>query len=651
MYFKKYFKCRTCFYILIVIASLTESIDSNNSNSTAVCKSPGCRAAVISNLKQALSENIDPNEPRTFKLTKNYYNACMDLYVKTINNKGLQPLLDIINDLGRWPMVVGNTWNESKFDWMRTLYKLRQYGYLDYILGIFVGVNENNKSKPIIEVRPEILTSGWSHPRLQSYHKYMFDVATLLGADPQIADWQVYETINFEAKLAYYADDSLVNEFVGSIANVAFNVPQIPWLDLINNLTFPVANFTMTDQVRIFKQVYLDDLPLISNISKRTVANYLIWRVIDDSAPYISNDIRKLYDNFNDINEPRHKHCLNLLMDDDVGIPVGVDAIYVKKYSNNDTRDDVQNIIQYIKGQMEFFINQLTWLDNQTRNGALEKVHRMENVVAYPDDFYDYTKMDMFSSKLDIDPNNHLQNFLNIQLFNYEKHIATINGFTGDFSFDTETAYTDVNAVYGPDRNRFKISAAMLQSPLYRADWPNYMKYGIVGDVIGHEMMHAFDNGSFRFDATGNLTQWYTNQSALEYENKMQCFVQHYEKYHIKRLNLTVNGSRTLNENLADYGGVVMGYTGYKKWIEKNGKELPLPGLNYTPEQIFWIMAASQDCSKSRRSHKEYMLLNEEHTLEKFRVFGMVSNSADFAKDFNCPVGSRMNPKKKCSLM
>ncbi|XP_032453792.1 neprilysin-2-like [Nasonia vitripennis] len=519
---------------------------------------------------------------------------------QTINNKGLQPLLDIINDLGGWPMVVGNAWNESKFDWMRTFYKLRQYGYLDYILGIIVGVNKNNKSKPTIEIvegttalEPEILTSGWSHPRLQSYHKYMFDVATLLGADAQIADWEVYKTIDFEAKLAYYVDDSLVNEFVGSIADVAFNVPQIPWLDLINNLTSPVANFTMTDEIRVFNQVYLNDLPLISNISKRTVVNYLIWRVIDDSAPYISNDIRQLYDNFNDINEPRHKHCLNLLMDDDVGIPVGVDAIYIKKYSNNDTRDDVQNIIQYIKGQMDFFINQLTWLDNQTRNGALEKVHRMEK----------YTTL--MTSTIT------------------QKWICSV----------------------------LKISAAMLQSPLYRADWPNYMKYGIVGEVIGHEMMHAFDNGSFRFDATGNLTQWYTNQSALEYENKMQCFVQHYEKYHIKRLNLTVNGSRTLNENLADYAGVVMGYTGYKEWVEKNGKELPLPGLNYTPEQIFWIMVASQDCSKSRRSHKEYMLLNEGHTLEKFRVFGMVSNSADFAKDFNCPVGSRMNPKKTCSLL
>lgn len=137
---------------------------------------------------------------------------------------------------------------------------------------------------------------------------------------------------------------------------------EISWLEYINNITSPVANFTATDKVQVLKPLFLEELPIIlKKVGKRTVANYLIWRAIADSAPLLSAEISALHDDFHDINNSRNEHCLELLLNKFSGIPIGVDAIYVRKYANdmNNTRKDVNNLIKYMADQLNFYINQV----------------------------------------------------------------------------------------------------------------------------------------------------------------------------------------------------------------------------------------------------------------------------------------------------
>lgn len=113
---------------------------------------------------------------------------------------------------------------------------------------------------------------------------------------------------------------------------------------------------------------------------------------------------------------------------------------------------------------------------------------------------------------------------------------------------------------------------------------------------------------------------------------------------------LQLNGINTQGENIADNGGMKEAYLAYQEWIRRNGREQRLPGLPYTPEQMFWISAANTWCSKYRPEAMKLRITTGFHSPGEFRILGPTSNMEEFARDFNCPVGSKMNPKKKCMV-
>lgn len=111
-----------------------------------------------------------------------------------------------------------------------------------------------------------------------------------------------------------------------------------------------------------------------------------------------------------------------------------------------------------------------------------------------------------------------------------------------------------------------------------------------------------------------------------------------------------MNGINTQGENIADNGGIKEAYLAYNNWVKRNGEEAKLPGLKYTPRQMFWISAANTWCSKYRPESLKLRILTGYHSPGQFRVQGPLSNSDDFSKDFGCPAGSSMNPEKKCRV-
>ena len=113
---------------------------------------------------------------------------------------------------------------------------------------------------------------------------------------------------------------------------------------------------------------------------------------------------------------------------------------------------------------------------------------------------------------------------------------------------------------------------------------------------------------------------------------------------------LQLNGINTQGENIADNGGIKEAYLAYQEWVQRNHVEQKLPGLSYTPEQLFWISAANTWCSKYRPEAMKLRITTGFHSPGKFRVLGPLSNMEEFSKDFNCPLGSKMNPEKKCAV-
>lgn len=160
----------------------------------------------------------------------------------------------------------------------------------------------------------------------------------------------------------------------------------------------------------------------------------------------------------------------------------------------------------------------------------------------------------------------------------------------------------------------------------------------------------GFDDQGSQFDADGNLNEWWAPETKQKFLEKAKCIVEQYSNFTEPQTNLRVNGINTQGENIADNGGVKYAYRGYNQWIAKNGAEQKLPGFDYTALQLFWISVGQMWCSVSRDEEMKNTILLGDHSPAEFRVVGPVSNSEDFAKDFNCKRASRMNPVDKCDV-
>lgn len=146
-----------------------------------------------------------------------------------------------------------------------------------------------------------------------------------------------------------------------------------------------------------------------------------------------------------------------------------------------------------------------------------------------------------------------------------------------------------VNAYYSISSNEIVFPAGILQPPFFQKDLPSAINYGAIGSVIGHEITHGFDNQGREFDADGNMHLWWTNSSLNQFEEKSQCFIKQYSNFIVDGQN--ENGQRTLGENIADNGGVKISFTAYEKHREHPSTNR-LPGLDYTPDQLFFISFA-----------------------------------------------------------
>jgi neprilysin len=148
-------------------------------------------------------------------------------------------------------------------------------------------------------------------------------------------------------------------------------------------------------------------------------------------------------------------------------------------------------------------------------------------------------------------------------------------------------------------------------------------------------------------DDSENYWSSETNESFIK---KAQCFVKQYENFTEPTTQLKLNGSNTQRESIADNGGIKLAYLAYQKYVKVHGEEKKLPGLNYSPNQLFWISNAQSLCTKLRTEAMRDKILNMKTSPNRFRVLGPFSNSKEFSKDFQCKLNSKMNPAKKCEI-
>ncbi|RWS07121.1 endothelin-converting enzyme-like protein, partial [Dinothrombium tinctorium] len=208
--------------------------------------------------------------------------------------------------------------------------------------------------------------------------------------------------------------------------------------------------------------------------------------------------------------------------------------------------------------------------------------------------------------------------------------------------------------------------AALLQTPLYTFGLPSSLNFGAIGSIIGHELLHAFDRVGKQYDSYGNYKDWWTNATSEIYQNKSDCFAQHYSRFIDPKSLLRIDGQLTKEENIGDAVGIQLAFEAFKSFMDTQEQPLLLEGLEYTAEQLFFISFAQVSvcklepvcehffikmwCINETRESKRNTIMYGPHSPEYFRVIGSVANFNAFANAFNCKNGSAMYSESKCSL-
>lgn len=618
-------------------------------------------------LRALLDEPIQPEEPRPFVLAKTLYQACMNR--SAIEARGITPLIDMLKNLGGWPVLDGDKWDEKSFSWKDSVYRFRSSGYsVDYFLDFSISVDVKNSNRRIIDLDQaslglsrEYLNRGFSDKLVQAYYEYMVDLATILGADRKRAETELKQSLEFEIKLANISlplekrrnATSLYNPM--SILELERKFPSIPWLEYMNRLLAPHFVVDQNEVAIVNVPNYIHDLEkLLAETPKRVQANYVMWRVAAASVSYLTDNLRRRQLAYvtalsgKTERESRWKECADTTS---VSMSIAVGALYIRKYFNEKSKANALEMVNDIRSQFRKTLEKVDWMDLQTRNAALEKADSMAAHIAYPPEMLDDNKLTKFYEGLEMSSDKLMESVLNLTLFGTEYLFKKLREPVNKTDWVTHGRPAIVNAFYSSIENSIQFPAGILQGAFFSAKRPAYMNYGAIGFVIGHEITHGFDDQGRQFDKNGNLVDWWHEETKQKYLEKAKCIIDQYSNYSVSEVGLKLNGVNTQGENIADNGGIKEAYYAYQAWIERHGEEPRLPGLEkYTPRQLFWLSAANTWCAVYRNEAIKLRITTGFHAPGRFRVVGPLSNMKEFQADFACPVGSNMNPSNKCKV-
>jgi predicted metalloendopeptidase len=325
---------------------------------------------------------------------------------------------------------------------------------------------------------------------------------------------------------------------------------------------------------------------------------------------------------------PRWKRATNT-MDAAMGEALG--KAYVETEFPPSSKARMNELVNNLRAALQERIETRPWMGDATRKQALAKLDAILQKIGYPDKWRDY-------AALKIDPRESaFANLRKAQQFEAKRELAKI-GKPVDRAEWHMTAAT-VNAYYSPPTNEICFPAGILQPPMFDPQADDAANYGAIGAVIGHELTHGFDDEGRKYDAAGNLRDWWTPQDAKEFESRTQKLVDQFDGY-IASDTLHVNGKLTLGENLGDLGGVTIAYRAWK--LSLKGKPEPPTIDGFTPDQRFFISYAQIWRNLYRPELARLVSLSDPHSLPHWRVVGPLSDVPEFAKAFGCQAGDAM---------
>jgi len=422
-----------------------------------------------------------------------------------------------------------------------------------------------------------------------------------------------------------------------------------------NNLTslseqFNWQAFLAAEGVEKQKNIIINQPSFIEGFGKvfaetslETWQQYLTFNTLNSFASYLTTDIdNENFDFFskqlNGLKEqrPQWKRSVSVV-NSNLGEVIG--KVYVTRHFTPAAKARMGELVENLRNAYGESIDDLTWMSEDTKKSAHKKLAAFTSKIGYPDKWEDYSKLTIKSDDL-------VGNIIRSRKVSSDKQISKL----GDPIHKWEWYMTPqtVNAYYNPPANEIVFPAAILQPPFFNMKADDAVNYGAIGAVIGHEMGHGFDDQGSKYDATGNLRNWWTKQDFKEFTARTKALVKQYDGYAVFD-DLNVNGKLTLGENIGDLSGVTIAYKAYQASLK--GEKAPVID-NLTGDQRFFIGYTQIWRGKIVEKSMRNRVATDPHSPGEFRVLGVLSNIDKFYETIGIKEGDAMYiaPEKRIKI-
>ena len=453
----------------------------------------------------------------------------------------------------------------------------------------------------------------------QEYVRHVATMLQLIGEDPAKAEAGAKTVLAIETELAVHSLDRIArrdpnlthhkmsaSEFEALTPNFDFKA----YFKALGTPGFDNLNVAVPDFFKAMNET-------LASQSLENIKTYLMWHYVSAYASELSKpfvdanfDFYQKYLLGSKEIQPRWKRCVQST---DRALGEALGQKYVDKEFAGQSKEKTRQLVQVIEGEMEKDIESLSWMSGATKQQALAKLRGVTNKIGYPDKWRDYSSVAISNDDFVADVRNARE---------FESH-RTLNkiGEPVDRSEFGMTPPT-VNAYYSPLQNNINFPAGILQPPFYKSNGDMAANFGGIGAVIGHELTHGFDDQGRRYDADGNLRDWWQKQDAEEFQKRADCLVNEYSQFKPVP-DANVNGRLTLGENGADNAGVRLAFMALLGGIE-NGSVDKQKLDGFTPQQRFFLGYAQIWCESARPEFSRSDVRTDPHSPGQFRVTGVI---------------------------
>ena len=517
-------------------------------------------------------------------------------------------------------------------------------------LGVYVGPDAKDSNTNVLYIGPGSLglpdrdyymsDDADSKEKRAKYETHVAKMLAFVGDNPATAKKNAEKIIAIETAMSAPRLDRVERRDRRksynpmTVADLQKLTPAINW-----NTYLTGVGVAKVDTLIVSQPKYMTAFQDI--VAKGDVAGwkaYMKWTLLNSSASLLSTDIEDA--NFDFYGKtltgamqqrPREERALQVV-NGTVGEALG--KLYVEKKFPAEAKAKAEKMIKNVFKAFENRINNLTWMSPETRVSAIEKLQKSRVKIGYPDKWKDYSKLVLLST----DKNgSYFDNMKRYSKWRYEENIADLQKPVDKdrWGMSPQT----VNAYFNPSFNEIVFPAAILQPPFYNYKADEAVNYGGIGAVIGHEISHGFDDSGSRYNADGNLVNWWTEKDLTEFTALGKALADQYSA--LEPLpGIFVDGKFTLGENIGDLGGVNSAYDGLQIFLKENGPAPLIDGL--TAEQRFFISWATIWRTKMRDEAIKSQVKTDPHSPGMFRAFVPLQNVDAFYEAFNIKEGDGM---------